>query len=232
MQLDQRVPEPELMVDDAQAAAYSNADFSEAHQRLVDDLVARFGELADRAQLDVLDVGCGPADVTVRVARALPRATILGVDGSEAMLRLAADRVAAAGLDDRVRFEHRVLSTDALLSGAARPGRDDKFDLVLSTSLLHHLADPATLWQTVAACGRPGAAVYVADLRRPPDRAALDQLVADGAAGEPQVLVDDFRNSLLASYRPDEVRRQIIDAGLDLAVEPLGERHLVAWGLV
>ena len=40
----------------------------------------------------------------------------------------------------------------------------------------------------------------------------------------------DFRNSLLASYRPDEVRAQVAAAGLELTVEPLGERHLIAWG--
>jgi len=219
----ERVAEPELMVDADQAAAYSAADFAEAHQRLVDRFVECFGALRDRAALDVLDLGCGPADVTVRLALALPRARITGVDGSEAMLALGRERLAQAHLADRVRLEQRRLPDPELPTGA--------YDLVVSTSVLHHLADPASLWTTIAACGRPGTSVFVADLRRPADENALAAIVAT-AAGEPDVLVTDFHNSLLASYRPDEVRVQIADAGLDLAVEELGERHLVAWGVL
>ena len=169
----------------------------------------------------MLDLGCGPADVTTRLARALPTARITAVDGSAAMLAHGRARVKAAGLADRVRIEERLLPDPEL---DART-----FDVVVSSSVLHHLADPATLWTTVARCAAPGAVVYVADLRRPPDRATLDALVAV-TEGEPKVLVDDFRNSLLASYRPDEVRAQVAAAGLELTVEPLGERHLLAWG--
>ncbi len=222
MDLDARIPEPELMIDPDQAAAYSAADFADAHQMLVDRFVEFFGALADRPSLDVLDLGCGPADVTTRLARALPNARITGVDGSEPMLVHGRARLREAGLDERVHLEQRLLPDPELEERA--------FDLVVSTSVLHHLADPAALWTTVARCAAPGAAVYVADLRRPPDQAALDALVASAAADEPEVLVTDFRNSLCASYRPDEVRAQVAAAGLDLDVEPLGERHLVAWG--
>jgi ubiquinone/menaquinone biosynthesis C-methylase UbiE len=223
MDLDARIPEPELMIDPDQAAAYSAADFAEAHQMLVDRFVDRFGSLADRPSLDVLDLGCGPADVTVRLARALPNARITGVDGSEPMLAHGRARLRDAGLDDRVHLERRLLPDPDL---EART-----FDLVVSTSVLHHLADPAALWTTVVRCAAPGAAVYVADLRRPPDRVTLDDLVARAAGDEPEVLVTDFRNSLCASYQPDEVRAQVSAAGLDLTVEELGERHLIAWGM-
>ncbi len=100
----------------------------------------------------------------------------------------------------------------------------------MSNSLLHHLADPAVLWRTVVACAAPGAAVYVADLMRPADRATVDDFVSRYTAGEPDVLVDDFRNSLCAAYRLDEVREQVRAAGLDLVVEAVSDRHLVAWG--
>jgi ubiquinone/menaquinone biosynthesis C-methylase UbiE len=223
MDLDVRIPEPELMIDPEQAAAYSAADFADAHQMLVDRFIDRLGGLADRPSLDVLDLGCGPADVTTRLAKVLPAARITGVDGSEPMLELGRDRLRQSGLDDRVHLEQRLLP-DAELETRT-------FDVVVSTSVLHHLADPAALWTTVARCAAPGAAVYVADLRRPPDREALDALVAAAAGDEPEILVADFRNSLCASYRPEEVRAQVAAAGLDLTVEPLGERHLIAWGL-
>jgi len=211
------------MVDPDQALAYSAADFAEAHQRIVDRFTECFGGLRDRDGLTVLDLGCGPADVTVRLAGALPRARIVGVDGSDAMLSHGRDRLAAAGLAGRVELERRHLPDPSIPFHA--------FDVVVSTSVLHHLTDPAALWSTTVHAARPGAAVFVADLRRPPDARTLDLLVA-GTAGEPEVLVNDFRNSLLASYRTDEVRAQVAAAGLDLTVEELGERHLVAWGRV
>jgi len=120
-----------------------------------------------------------------------------------------------------VRLECRLLPDDELPTAA--------FDVVVSTSVLHHLDEPAAMWSTVARASRPGAAIFVADLRRPPDARTLDVLLS-ATAGEPDVLVTDFRNSLLAAYRIDEVTAQVVAAGLDLAVEELGERHLVAWG--
>ncbi|MCZ7525305.1 MAG: class I SAM-dependent methyltransferase [Acidimicrobiia bacterium] len=215
----ERVPEPELMDDPEQAAAYSAADFAEPHEAFVATFLDRFGAVGG----EVLDLGCGPADVTVRLARALPAARLVGVDGAEPMLALARRRVAEAGLGDRVTFELRRLPDPTLL------GR--RFDAVVSNSLLHHLADPRTLWEAVAACARPGAPVLVMDLRRPPDGPALDLLVEREAAGEPEVLRHDFRASLRAAYRPDEVERQLDERGLlGLAVEPLGDRHLVVSG--
>jgi len=221
MDLDRRVPEPELMIDPEQAAAYSAADFADAHQMLVDRFVECFPDLPSQRGLRVLDLGCGPADVTTRLANALPSARFTGVDGSAPMLEHAATRLRDAGLDDRVQLEHRHLP-DADLESR-------RFDVVVSTSVLHHLTEPAALWTTVARCTEVGAAIFVGDLRRPRDLDTLDELVA-GAAGEPEVLVDDFRNSLCASYRVDEVRAQVAAAGLDLTVEELGERHLAAWG--
>ena len=42
-----RVPEPELMDEPEQARAYSEADFTESHQRFADEVAARFDELRD-----------------------------------------------------------------------------------------------------------------------------------------------------------------------------------------
>jgi SAM-dependent methyltransferase len=216
-----RVPEPELMDDPLQARAYSDADFSEPHQAFVDGFVARFPGLEEHA-IRVVDLGCGPGDVTVRFARALPRAHVVGVDASETMLTLARERVSAAGLDHRVAFEQRHLPDEHLVPAG--------FDVVISNSLLHHLRDPHGLWRSITACAAPGAAVLIMDLCRPADRAALDSLVLEHTPEAPPVLQRDFRASLMAAYRPDEVRAQIADAGLVLQVEQTTDRHLIAWG--
>jgi hypothetical protein len=87
------------------------------------------------------------------------------------------------------------------------------------------------LWQTVAACARPGAAVAVMDLMRPVDEASAETMVARYASDAPAVLRADFHNSLLAAYRIDEVEAQLNGQGLGhMNVEPISDRHLLVTG--
>jgi len=217
-----RTPEPELMDDPDQALAYAEADFSEGHQRFADEVAARFPELASGTGA-LLDLGCGPGDVSVRVARACPGWTVTGVDGADEMLKLAQGRVDRERLAARVRFERMFLPADELA--------DRRYGAVVSNSLLHHLDDPAALWTTAATCARPGAPIAVMDLVRPATQADVDRIVATYAADDPEVLRQDFRNSLVAAYRPDEVADQLAAAGLaHLAVEQVTDRHLLVTG--
>lgn len=227
MRLDVRVPEPELMEDPIQATAYSEADFSAPHQAVVDDLLARHPHLRGRS-LRAIDIGCGPGDVTVRLASALPMAQIVGIDAGSRMLALGEQRVTAHALGDRVQLLrlHLPAPNDEL----ARLGH---FDLVVSNAMLHHLDDPGSLWSTVRAVAARGAIIHVVDLRRPEDDAAVDALAATHTVGEPSVLVEDFRASLRAAYRTDEVREQLQACGLanTLTVESVGDRHLIVSGV-
>lgn len=220
-----RVPEPELMDDDEQARAYSEADFSVPHQMFVDEFVERFPHLQPRS-FRAIDLGCGPADVTCRFAVAHPHARVVGVDGADAMLELGHRRVAELGLDDRIALERRRLP-DPMLDASVERAR---FDAVVSTSLLHHLADPHTLWRTIAGVAAPGAAIFIMDLCRPADDERVDALVASLAADAPDVLRRDFRASLRAAYTVDEVAEQVSASAFDLEVTRITDRHLVAWG--
>ncbi len=215
-----RIPEPELMDEAEQARAYSEANFAEAHERYVETCEAFVGR--DGLVGTILDLGCGPADVTVRLARRFPRAVFDGVDGAEAMLAHGRARVARARLGDRVRLTRAILPRDA-------PPLD-RYDGVVSNSLLHHLHDPAALWDAVARYAKPGAPVFVMDLRRPASVDAARRLADTYADGEPAVLQRDFFNSLCAAFTPEEMREQLRLAGLALEVLAIGDRHLVAQG--
>jgi SAM-dependent methyltransferase len=217
----ERVPEPELMEDEQQALAYARANFAAPHERFVALLCERSGAQALTGM--ALDLGCGPGDITFRVASALPQLRIDGVDGSDAMLRLARADAERRGLAQRVRFAR------AYLPDEAPPERD--YALVYSNSLLHHLRDPAALWESAKRYGARGARLFVGDLMRPESEAAARALVAREASGEPEVLQRDFLLSLRAAYTPDEVRAQLAAAGLaHCAVEVVSDRHWIAHG--
>lgn len=218
----QRIPEPELMNDPAQALAYAEADFSVAHDAFVAHFAARFPQFKTGR---VLDLGCGPADVTLRFARAYPHAELLGIDAAEAMLALGHAAVARAGCADRVHL-HQAYLPDVMLEARA-------FDAVISNSLLHHLAAPQVLWDSVRHAAKPRAALFVMDLLRPETRTQAEQLAMQYAHDAPEILQRDFLNSLLAAYRVDEVRMQLTQAGMaHLCVETVSDRHWVAWGML
>jgi trans-aconitate methyltransferase len=217
----QRIPEPELMDDQQQAAAYANADFAEPHENFVTLMQQAFPEHEFSGVL--LDLGCGPGDITRRVARRLPGVRIDAVDGAGAMLEQGRRLTTETDLAARIDFIHGVLP------GCQLP--QQKYDGIFSNSLLHHLADPMVLWQAVNAHARPGAPIFVMDLLRPQNKASAKQLVERYAAGEPAILQEDFHNSLLAAFEIDEVRQQLRECGLQhLQVEQVSDRHLTVSG--
>ncbi len=215
-----RILEPELMEDAEQALAYSEADFSEPHNRFVDKFDEMFPDAPEEGF--ALDLGCGPADVSCRFAKRHPGLVIHGVDGSEAMLAPGRGRIARLGLEQRVKL-FRILLPNEL----PRP----HYDIVISNSLLHHLPDPQILWATVKRAGTPGAPLFAMDLMRPESRRRAEQLTRLYAGGEPEVLRRDFFNSLLAAFTEEEVRRQLQSAGLEsVHVTAASDRHLIVYG--
>lgn len=217
----QRIPEPELMDESEQALAYANADFSEPNQRFVDAFAAEFPELRHGA---MLDLGCGPGDIVIRLAERLPGLEVHGLDGARSMLAHGEARLQQLpALQDRVRF------IEGVLPGARLPR--PAYDAITSNSLLHHLHDPQGLWQSIRAAGAPGAAVMVMDLFRPASTEAAWAIVERYSGSEPEVLKRDFFHSLCAAFEPGEVREQLVACGLGgLAVRTVSDRHLIVSG--
>lgn len=208
-----RVPEPEVMADAEQALAYAAADFAGVNQGFVDGLLKRFPAAA-RGR--IVDLGCGPADIARRLASGTPDAMVVAVDASHAMLRLAPRHPRCALVEARL---------------PELPFADGTFDAVISNSLLHHLPEPAVFWADARRLARPGAVLYVMDLYRPESAERAREIVEAAAGDALPLLKDDFFNSLLAAFTPEEVRAQLETAGLghvELAV--VSERHWLAAG--
>jgi len=220
-----RTPEPEVMDDPAQALAYAEADFEEVNANFVRSTL-EFWTTQD-GERHILDLGCGPGDIPIRLAEALPEARVTGIDASEPMVALGWDRLRTSALGERVTLEvARLPLTD--------PGRN--WDLIISNSLLHHLPEGAILWNEVRRqCAGSGRRTHVRimDLRRPPSPEEAQSLVDTYSGEEPEILRRDFYNSLLAAFTPEEVREQLEHAGLEaLEVSLPSDRHLLITGIV
>ncbi|MBI4401674.1 MAG: class I SAM-dependent methyltransferase [Nitrospirae bacterium] len=216
-----RVLEPEVMDDPEQAVAYAKADFEEENQGFVD----RFREYnPDMTEGHVLDLGCGPGDIPIRLVCALPRCRVTGVDASPPMIRLAKEAVRKAGLTDRItlrceRFQNLVLPEPA--------------DAAISNSLLHHLHNPLQFWYWLKKLVKPGSVVLVMDLLRPESPESAQAIVDQYAKGEPAILRRDFYHSLLAAFTEDEVAAQLAELNLSrLLIDVPDDRHWVVGGRI
>jgi ubiquinone/menaquinone biosynthesis C-methylase UbiE len=216
----QRLPEQELMIDAAQCQAYASADFAASNHEFVE--IVR--ELIPENATTVLDVGCGPGDVMIRLARRCPSLKITAVDGSPEMIQLAAKVVATCGLSQTIEALH------GYVPGLPLPA--DHFDAVVSKDFLHHLPDPSVFWHEVRRLIKPGGLICVMDLRRPDSAEAAQEIVNTVAGNEAEILRVDFYNSLLAAFTPEEIRDQLKSAGLDLDVTISGNRHMLIQGCV
>jgi trans-aconitate methyltransferase len=218
----ERILEPELMDDEDQAEAYAHADFEEPHSRIIELFEAKFPHT--EIEGPILDLGCGPGDVTFRFARCFPGAPIDAIDGSAAMIRLANSRKA-----DENATGKNITFIESLIPGNAIPR--EKYSLIVSTSFLHHLHDPSVLWKTILKHAECGTKIFVCDLFRPKSSEVALRIVNQYSGSEPEVMKRDFYNSLLAAFEPDEVEQQLSAAGLsELTVKMVSDRHVIIFG--
>ena len=209
------------MEDEAQVLAYAAADFEEENQGFLDHFREYFPEFTEG---HILDLGCGPGDIPVRFARALPSCRITGVDASEPMIGLAGVAVKQAGLADRITFRCERFQGVSLIEAV---------DAVVSNSLLHHVPNPLQFWYRLRQLVKPGSPVLVMDLLRPDSPEEAQAIVDRYAAKEPDILRRDFYNSLLAAFTEDEVAAQLAEMNLSrLTVDVVDDRHWVVSGII
>ena len=176
------------------AQAYANADFSEPNSKFVTLFSEKFPAFNGQ---HIIDLGCGPADITIRLAGQYPQARVVGLDGADAMLEIARKTILRhTSLANRVDIRKWHIGREE------NPLGSESFHAVVSNSLLHHMRDPLDLWRAIRALAAPGAGVLVMDLIRPQSRIEAAQIVEKYAGKEPEVLRDDFLNSLRVAYRP------------------------------
>jgi SAM-dependent methyltransferase len=110
----------------------------------------------DRAQ--VLEVGCGPGHLSIRLARQ-HGLEVTGLDLDPAMIQRARANANRSGNGDQRRPAFLVGDVAAL----AFPDRS--FDLVVSTLSMHHWADPTAGLAEIGRVLRPGARALIWDFR-------------------------------------------------------------------
>ena len=84
----ERVPEPELMEDKEQVISYDEADFSEGEFNLINQInhyLFRNNISLSKKDL-IVDLGCGPGNISEKLAIKWPNTEVVGIDGSKEMI--------------------------------------------------------------------------------------------------------------------------------------------------
>ena len=145
---------PERGANEAEAFVnyYIDQSLSSRSQRRFQEICNRvLQHVPDRADevLDVIDVGCGPGELSLRFAACGHRVT--GVDISRSLIETAQERASRSGLV----VDYRLASAEAL------PVPDASCDVCLCPELLEHVPDwRATLAELVRVL-RPGGVLFL-----------------------------------------------------------------------
>lgn len=181
---------------------HPNTKKNELHERFV-ALVRAHGEFGR-----ILDMGCGFGKSTTPLARAFPRAEVVGIDVSAPCLKLAAADAARERLGN-VSWRQEDLRATSLAAG--------RFDLVTSTMVLHELPPEevaATLRETHRLLAPGGVSIHL-DFRTD-DPFWQFMMYGHGVRNNEPYLEPFLRMDVAAAYRA---------AGFaDVAIEPFAER--------
>lgn len=120
--------------------------------------VRRLLEGSDLRGRRVLDIGCGLGAIDVLLVEEHGAATVVGIDLEPDLVRQAGDRVAAAGLGERISLQ-TVLPGPLPFAGAS-------FDVVFSKDSLVQIPDKAAVFAEVRRVLAPGGCFIASDWLR------------------------------------------------------------------
>jgi ubiquinone/menaquinone biosynthesis C-methylase UbiE len=197
----QRIPEAEVMDDWAEVEAYSSAA-AQTHLDAIDNAFVEHAVRLVRGREGgrVLDIGTGPGQIMMKLARRLTRWSFLGVDRSANMIAQGVRDLSAMGGDVAGRVEFQTADGNAL------PFTSQSFDLVMCNSVLHHLAEPQKLLGEMARLVKPDGAILLRDLRRP-GRFAFPLHVRWHGRSYSGEMLRLYRDSVRAAYTTRELKQ-------------------------
>jgi ubiquinone/menaquinone biosynthesis C-methylase UbiE len=198
-----RVPEPEVMDDASEVEAYTSAAEQE-HLDAIDDTFVLHAVrlLAGRPRGRALDIGTGPGQIVIKLARRLTLWKFTGVDRSQAMIAQANHNLVVAGPSLTGRVEFRTADGNSL------PFPEATFDFVMCNSVLHHLAEPQKLLREMARLAKPSGAILLRDLRRP-GRLVYPLHVWRHGWHYSGTMRRLFRDSVRSAYTIEELQRML-----------------------
>ena len=229
-----RESEPELMMKESQVKAYCAADFSLGENNLI-KFISNYLKINNinlsRNDL-IVDLGCGPGNISERLSERWPDVNVLGIDGSQEMIKEAESRISKNEINNRFRNLNYVCSDIREISSHEIFSRK-RISLLVSNSLIHHINNIDNFFKFIINLSNKETINFHKDLIRPKDEETALKLKDKCAQKYNSILTNDYYASLKASYRKNEVQEKILELNLDsMNVIEENEEYLIVYGKV
>ncbi len=145
---------------------------------------------------NVLEIGPGPGIKGLEWLKNTSDTKLIGLEISEAMVRIAQVNAREYALEHRVQYVHGNATLKI-------PFDDVSFDAVFSNGSLHEWEYPEKVLNEIYRVLKPGGKMYISDLRR--DMNPLMKLIIKKTT-YPKQMVPGFISSLDASYTVKEIK--------------------------
>jgi len=229
-----REPEPELMNKKSQVKAYCAADFSLGENNLI-KFISNYLKINNinlsRTDL-IVDLGCGPGNISEKLSERWPDVNVLGVDGSQEMIREAESRLFKNKILNKYRNLNYLCSDIRKISSHGIFSKN-KITLLVSNSLIHHIDHIDNFFEFIINLSNKETINFHKDLRRPKDQETALKLKDKCSQKFSSILTNDYYASLKASYSKNEVQEKILELNLNSmnVIEETAE-YLIVYGKV
>ena len=229
-----RKPEPELMNKKSQVKAYCAADFSLGENNLI-KFISHYLKInnINLSKNDlIVDLGCGPGNISEKLSERWPDVNVLGVDGSQEMIREAESRIFKNKIVNKYRNLNYLCSDIRKISSHEIFSRK-KITLLVSNSLMHHINHIDNFFKFIINLSNKETINFHKDLIRPKDQETALKLKDKCSQKFSKILTNDYYASLKASYRKNEVQEKILELNLNsMNVIEETEEYLIVYGKV
>jgi len=230
----ERIPEPELMEEKKQVISYDEADFSEGEVNLInqiDHYLLRKNISLGEKDL-IVDLGCGPGNISEKLAIKWPNTEVIGIDGSKEM-------ILRAEYKKNISNNQKKLKNLRYICSDIKDIQSDNFlfnkeiSLLVSNSLIHHITHMEDFFNTIRSLSSNSTVNFHKDLKRPLDEKTALELKAQCSIKYNKILTNDYYASLRASYTFKELKNFTLRNDLSsLEVFEDGDKYLIVYGNV
>ena len=229
-----RTPEPELMKKKEQVISYDEADFSEGEVNLINQidyyLLRKNISLGEKDL--IVDLGCGPGNISEKLALKWPNTEVLGIDGSKEMI-LRAEHNKKISTNQKKLKNLRYICSDIKEIEKYSFLLKKRISLLVSNSLIHHITNLEDFFNTIRSLSSNITVNFHKDLKRPSDEKSALELKAQCSKKYNEILTNDYYASLRASYTFKELKNFTLDNDLSsLDVFEEGDNYLIVYGNV
>ena len=230
----ERTVEPELMEKADQVNSYAKADFSQEENNLINQI--SYYLLKNEINLSeedlIVDLGCGPGNISEKLSIKWPRANVVGIDGSKEMI-LKAESKRKNSLKRGKLNNLRYIFADIKNLELSKITKDKNITLLVSNSLIHHITYLEDFFNCIKRLSTNKTVNFHKDLRRPNNEKSALKLKEKCSNKYDDILTNDYYASLKASYTLKELRNFLLKDQLSsLEVFEEGDQYLIIYGKV